>query len=180
MSDPNAFSAKPKASNGFSYCAGAGGNCYVGSDGDGWYSVRFGRNDNGDQCWYENVYMVDSSVTYHPARNIPCTPAEFCKPDKGWKTCWVKYQGALSNADPAIPMEPFEEPIAAPYTVSLGSEDLVVIALAILALVNLVVLVYKCCYSRVRKMAKVGGKVHVYQKVRKPINASDTDLDESL
>ena len=102
----------------------------------------------------------------------------------------VKYQGASSGDIPAIPMEPGQpipeayEPLAAPkavpFTVSLGGEDLVVVALAVMLLVSVVALVWQCCKTKWMKMAKVGGKVHVYQGVNKPINASDTELDDSL
>lgn len=77
--------------------------------------------------------------------------------------------------------EPYAEPYTEPYTVTLGAQDLIVIALVIMLLMNLVFLVYRCCKAKVIKVAKMGGKVHVYQGVRRPINnASDTEVEDAM
>lgn len=180
MSNPDLMMASPQQEGGFQYCNEEHGNCYVGGGGDGWYRVRYGRqSSSGAQCWYDNHYYIDSSNPVWSKKNIVCNNGEFCDPDTGHKTCWIKYLGPGNGETVAVPMEPDRAipeqfvpeylGAAEPYTVSFGAQEIVVIALLILMLVNLVFLVYRCCKTKAMKVAK-GGEVNGYHGVSKPIN----------
>jgi len=148
----------------------------VGRNGNGHYQVRYGRRSAwGKECWFNRDIFVGSDLGQMRAGNVPCTDREFCRPDSGQNTCWVKYMGAIGET-PAIPMEPNQpiaNPVTEPFTVSLGAEDLILIALVVVFLANLVFLVYRCCRTRAAKV------VQVFHGVERPIKGVDTDQEEA-